>query len=227
MDIIRIGPTIPYFKMFTGSTLESKVTRFGNRHVSNPKMIPNRVYKTRLPVTANAVKTTFDFGDDEEYESYKKNKDKLNESFKQKNRQTKHHVEHLNKMFYMTCANCGGNDLIRWMEEKWGARYRMSLEKNQEELVLKITPIIGRGMEYCKNMDLIANKLNDLMLMDYVQEAILSYSPLKKSEKTKNKDILDSNSWGFDWEWTKSMFGKEKLKSEILIPLNIYYDGTV
>lgn len=153
------------------------------------------------PVSATAVKTTFDFGDEDDFMRRKKDE--------KKKREQKYQVDNLNRLFYSKCMKCCGNDLIRWMEKKWGRRYVMVLDKDNEELILKITPIVGTGNDYCERMDIIANKLNDLMLMDYVQEAILQCSNAEDHVKE----------WGF--------FGKEILKKEIIIPLNIYYDGTI
>jgi hypothetical protein len=152
------------------------------------------------PVTASAVKTTFDFGDDDDLIRRKKDEQK---------RAQKHQVDNLNRLFYSKCMKCCGNDVIRWMEQKWGRRYVASLEKEGEELVLKIAPVQGHGEEYCNKMEQIAILLNDLMMMDYVQDAILNY-PMTDAH---------GKEWGF--------FGKNTLKKDIYIPLNIYYDGTV
>jgi hypothetical protein len=151
-------------------------------------------------IIASAVKTTFDFGDEEEF---------INSKKEAKKRQIKYQIDNLNKLFYSKCMNCCGNDLIQWMEQKWGKRYQMSLEKHHEELILKIHPYLGHGNDYCSSMDKIAGKLNDWMLMDYVKDTILSYTSIQNVRKE----------WGF--------FGKEILKEEIIIPLNIYYDGTI
>lgn len=167
-------------------------------------------HKMQMHISANAVKTTFDFGeDDEEYRQFKREREeakKKKENEKQK-RDVECQVVNLNKIFYQECRFCHGNDLVDWVKERWGKAFQMSLDKERDEMVLRIYPSTGCGMEYMSTMDMIATKLNDWMLMDYVKETILNYPIQAKKE------------WVF--------FGKDKLEKIITIPLNIYYDGTV
>lgn len=161
-----------------------------------------RTARRAVRVYSSAVKTTFDFGD---------NGDKEDKEFKRKKRFEKERaklIDKLNTVFYKTCTLCCGNDLITWIEERWGDKYVASIEKAGDEMVLTIHPKVGEGETYCDEMDKIATFINDMLLMDYVRTAILEYRP----SNTNFQKIMHG------------ILGKELIVKPITISLNIHYD---
>jgi hypothetical protein len=110
------------------------------------------------------------------------------------------HIACLNKLYYTahTLEECGGEDLVEWMKQRWGRAHVMKFVRVNGEMTLRVfqhEPTVMTGDSY----DDIAYALNDCLRMEYV-----------KYHLSNQMKALKKGGWDY-----------------IDIPLSIYYDGTM
>ena len=175
--------------------------------VSTKSLSMNRkVKQCRKTFIPTCIKITFDFNEDDEKRHQQKNYNKFNKFNMQNDNDmipstNRGVIEDLNSLFYRHTKVVTGDDIIKWVRQKWGTTLDMDLVNDNGQMNLAIFSRKADGPTYKNNVDKIANKISDWMLADFLHAEIQTHSA----------------------SYRKTLWNNNVAKVFVTIPLGIYF----